>query len=125
MDGLRPFGRCLLYVHWDIVLILKSKVIKKIKKEKKEQQKRLVKEKKKQKLHNLTVAERNILKYYIKNKTKTQKLWVSKGEVWGLKEAGIIWLAEPHPEEIFTGFCDFNIDDFCWNYLNEYPKLLD
>ena len=80
---------------------------------------------KKQKLNSLTPPEIKILKYYIENKTKTQELWVSKGEVWGLKKAGIIWLAVPHPEEIVTGFCDFNIDDYCWDYLHKYPNLLD
>jgi hypothetical protein len=74
-------------------------------------------------LHRLTEGEKQILRFYVSEQTKTNKLRATDGVVNGLVDAGLIYLATDlwHP---LMGL-DHNISEFAWEYLNAHPDLLD
>ena len=72
-------------------------------------------------LRSLTDAEKEILRGYIHNKTRSQYLWVTDGVVRGLEAEKIIYRASE------VGSLDewaYNIQPWAWNYLNAHPELL-
>ena len=74
-------------------------------------------------LHSLTEAEKQILRYYIENRTRTNKLRYDDGVVQGLAAAGIIYQASKLGY-LVTGFA-YNISEIAWDQLNLYPELLE
>ena len=70
-----------------------------------------------QRLHSLTEDEKQILRFYIAQQTKTNVLRTNDGVVNGLVASGIICLAASHGN-ILEGFAH-NITDFAWEYLQE------
>jgi hypothetical protein len=73
-----------------------------------------------QKLCELTEEECDILRYYIKNQTKTQSLSISCGVTAGLEADKIIARSTTLGGTAF----DFNIQPWAWKYLNEHPKVI-
>ena len=78
----------------------------------------------KNRLKNLTPSEQEILRGYIINKTYTQTLKVTDGVVIGMENDGIIQRVGKIPNDDKWGF-DFNINKWIWEYLNNYPELLE
>jgi len=74
-------------------------------------------------LQSLTEEEKEILRFYIWQKTRTNMLHVNDGVVWGLVSRGIICQASPIGD-LTNGFAH-NITDFAWEYLHENPDLLE
>jgi len=73
-------------------------------------------------LGGLTEEEKQILRFYIFQKTRTNSLRSEDGIVKGLELAGIIYATSDY-ESILSGH-PFNISPFVWNYLNKRPELL-
>ncbi|MGB6054623.1 MAG: super-infection exclusion protein B [Burkholderiaceae bacterium] len=76
-----------------------------------------------ERLHALTEDEKQILRFYIGQETRSNTLRIDDGVVQGLVAARIIYRAAAQGS-IIEGFAH-NISDFAWQYLNEYPDLLD
>jgi hypothetical protein len=76
-----------------------------------------------QRLHRLTEDEKQILRYYIVNNTRSNCLNIQDGVVNGLVAAGIIFRSASVGDMI-EGF-SHNITDIAWNYLNIYPDVLE
>jgi len=74
-------------------------------------------------LDDLTEREKQVLRYYINNKTKTNVLDMSCGVVEGLADAGIIARASYY-SDVGTFFA-YNMTEFAWAYLKERPHLLE
>jgi len=74
-------------------------------------------------LHDLTVAEKSILRYYISQGTKTQRLPVECGEVQGLEVSRII----ARVSTISRGGTefDYNIQPWAWKYLQQNQHLIE
>ena len=83
------------------------------------QSRRIVKER----LHSLTEDEKQILRYYIYEKTKTNVLQIGDGIVNGLESSRIIFRST-NAGSLIGGF-SYNITDFAWDYLNKNQRLLD
>ena len=77
----------------------------------------------KQRLHTLTEDEKQILRYYIGYKTRTNVLRYEDGIVQGLVSKHIIYRASSMGN-VIDGFA-FNITEFAWDYLHIYPHLLN
>ncbi len=77
----------------------------------------------KQRLRNLTPEEKEILRGYIEDNTKTQKLDMLSGVVNGLVQENVIYQASPIGE--ILGGCDYNIQPWAWNYLQKNKHLLE
>mgnify|MGYP003940793947 CR=1 FL=1 len=74
-------------------------------------------------LKNLTPSEKAILRGYIFNHTKTQKLDMMDGVVNGLAHLGIIYQAS-YINNLLVGAA-YNIQPWAWNFLNENKHLLE
>jgi superinfection exclusion protein B len=74
-------------------------------------------------LHNLTEAEKQILRFYIAEQTKTNVLRFDDGVVQGLVSVGIIYQAAS-VGNVLEEFA-YNISDFAWDYLRRNIYLLD
>jgi len=77
-------------------------------------------------LHNLTMAEMQILGPYFAMKTKTRYLSVQDGVVKGLTDEGIIYRSSniSSPEYGVMAFAH-NIQPWAWDYLNEHPEVFE
>jgi hypothetical protein len=75
-----------------------------------------------ERLHSLTEDEKQILRFYISQQTKTNVLRYDDGVVQGLESAGVIRRSSTLGT-LMEGFA-YNITDFAWNYLNEHHELL-
>ncbi len=69
-------------------------------------------------LNSLTEDEKQILRVYIAEQTKSNVLRIDDGIVQGLVSAGIIYRAAS-VGTMLEGFA-YNIGDFAWNYFNLY-----
>lgn len=76
-----------------------------------------------ERLHRLTEHEKQILRFYIVQQSKTNVLRFDDGIVNGLESQGIIYRAAS-VGNLIEGVA-YNICDFAWNYLNVYPHLLN
>lgn len=74
-------------------------------------------------LNNLTEDEKQILRYYIANQTKSNVLKFDDGIVQGLVAKDIIRRASSLGN-LLEGF-PYNISEFAWEYLNEDPWILE
>jgi hypothetical protein len=75
----------------------------------------------KERLHNLTGEEREILRGYIGNGTKTQLLDIQSGVVNELEEVFIIYRSSNIGN--LRGW-SYNIQPWAWDYLNKHLELL-
>jgi hypothetical protein len=75
------------------------------------------------KLQSLTEDEKQILRFYFANQTKTNTLRINDGVVNGLVATGIIHLAA-RQGTLIGGFAH-NIDDVAWDYIHEHADILD
>ena len=75
----------------------------------------------KQRLHNLTGEEREILRNYIGNGTKTQYLDMQSGVVHEMENDFIIYRSSNIGQ---LQEWSYNIQPWAWYYLNEHPELL-
>jgi hypothetical protein len=73
-------------------------------------------------LRGLTEEEKEILRFYIFKKTRTNSLRSEDGVVKGLELAGIIYATSEY-ESVLDGH-PFNISSLAWDYLNKRPYLL-
>ncbi|WP_018404019.1 superinfection exclusion B family protein [Marinobacter gelidimuriae] len=73
-------------------------------------------------LQRLNPTEKDILRYYIHNQTRSQSLPIQDGTVNGLQREKIIIRGSSLGS--LRGF-DFIIQPWAWEYLNERPELLD
>lgn len=73
-------------------------------------------------LQSLNPTEKEILRYYIYNQTRSQSLPVQDGTVNALQREKIIIRGSSLGS--IRGF-DFIIQPWAWEYLNKYPGLLD
>jgi hypothetical protein len=76
----------------------------------------------KQQLLSLTEGEKQILRFYVAQQTKTNVLRYDDGVVQGLVAKGIIHQASSMGN-VLEGFA-YNIDDSVWAYLNENREVL-
>jgi len=74
-----------------------------------------------ERLHNLTAEEREILRGYIGNGTKTQLLDIQSGVVNELEEVFIIYRSSNIGH--LSGW-SYNIQPWAWDYLNKHLELL-
>lgn len=81
-----------------------------------------IKQKAIERLNSLTEDEKQILRYYISQKTRANTLRVDDGIVQGLVSAGIIYRST-QLGSLLEGF-SHNIQDFAWEYLQEHSNLL-
>lgn len=73
-------------------------------------------------LKSLNPTEKNILRYYIQNQTRSQTLPIQDGTVYALQKEKIIFRGSSLGS--LHGF-DFIIQPWAWEYLNEHMELLD
>jgi hypothetical protein len=76
-----------------------------------------------ERLNTLTEEEKQILRFYIAQQSKTNVLRLDDGIVQGLVSSGIIYRAAS-VGNMLEGFA-YNISDFAWDSLNVYPHLLE
>lgn len=76
-----------------------------------------------ERLDSLTEDEKQILRFYIAEQTKSNVLRIDDGIVQGLVSTGIIYRAAS-VGNMLEGF-SYNLSDFAWNYLSVYPHLLE
>jgi len=80
----------------------------------------------KKRLKNLTPDEKDILKGFIDQNTRTQNLSVGDGVVMGLTHEAIIYrsapIGSPAPG---TAYFDYNIQPWAWKFLQKNADLLD
>ena len=74
-------------------------------------------------LHDLTDAEKKVLRGYIVSKSRTQDLEMNNGVTAALVAASVISQASPM-SVVWTIF-PYNIQTWAWDYLREHPELLD
>lgn len=75
-----------------------------------------------QRLHHLSVSEKEILRGYIEGQTRTQYLSMHDGVVGGLQTERVLFRASVLSRS-WDSFA-YNIQPWAWDYLNENPKLL-
>jgi TIR domain/Super-infection exclusion protein B len=81
----------------------------------------------KKRFENFTEAEKEILRFYIRNGTRTQKLQYDDGVVTGLIQEGILHYASNRavsywdPPHFYT---DVNMELWVWEYIKEHPGIL-
>ena len=75
-----------------------------------------------ERLNILTEDEKQVLRFYIAEQTKSNVLRIDDGTVQGLVSAGIIYRSA-RIGNMLEGF-SHNICDFAWNYLNIHQHLL-
>lgn len=73
-------------------------------------------------LQSLNPTEKEILRYYIQNQTRSQSLPIQDGTVNALQREKIIIRGSSLGS--LHGF-DFVIQPWAWEYLNEHPELLN
>ncbi len=73
-------------------------------------------------LKSLTEEEKQILRFYIINKSKTNTLRIQDGIVKGLEADGVIFRSANYGS-MLEGW-SFNITDFAWDYLQKDQSLL-
>jgi Super-infection exclusion protein B len=73
-------------------------------------------------LQNLNPTEKDILRYYIKNKIRSQNLSIQDGTVNALQKEKIILRGSSIGS--LHGF-DYIIQPWAWEYLNDHPELLE
>jgi hypothetical protein len=73
-------------------------------------------------LNNLTEDEKQILRFYLANNTRANRLRYDDGVVRGLEADGIIHRSSSLGN-LVEGF-PYNISDVAWNYLHLNPDLL-
>lgn len=76
----------------------------------------------KKRLQCLNPTEKQILRYYIQNQTRSQTLPIQDGTVNALQKEKIIIRGSSLGS--LHGF-DFIIQPWAWEYLNKHPELLD
>lgn len=76
----------------------------------------------KQRLHNLTGEEREILRGYVGGNTRTQYLQIESGVAAGLEFEHIIFRSS-NVGSLDDGWA-YNIQPWAWEYLNERRELL-
>lgn len=74
------------------------------------------------KLHTLTEDEKQILRFYLANNTRSNMLRIDDGVVQGLKSDGIIYQSASLGS-MHGGFAH-NISNVAWDYLHEHQHLL-
>lgn len=74
-------------------------------------------------LQALTEGEKQILRYYLQEETRTNILRIEDGVVQGLAQAEIIYLASTI-SDCGTEFA-YNISDPAWEYLQKNPDLVN
>ena len=81
----------------------------------------------KNRLKDLTSGEKEILKYYIVNNTRSQDLDIQNGEVSKLISDGFLYPASNMSYGDRRGSFTFpiNINDWTWDYLRKERELLD
>lgn len=75
------------------------------------------------KLQSLTEPEKQILRFYVANRTKTNVLRINDGVVNGLVAADVIHLAASQGN-LIEGFAH-NINDLAWDYIHKNSEVLD
>jgi hypothetical protein len=75
-----------------------------------------------ERLHHLSEPEKEILRCYIEDQTRTQYLPMSDGVVGGLVVERILFRASSLGQS-FDYFA-YNIQPWAWDYLNKHRKLL-
>jgi len=73
-------------------------------------------------LHRLTEDEKQILRFYFANQTRSNVLRIDDGVVQGLVNDGIIYRSASLGN-MLEGFAH-NINDIVWDYLHVHPHLL-
>lgn len=73
-------------------------------------------------LQSLNPTEKEILRYYIQNQTRSQSLPIQDGTVNALQREKII-IRGSSLGSLYS--FDFIIQPWAWEYLNEHPELLD
>lgn len=76
----------------------------------------------KKRLKALTPDEKEILRYYIDNQTRSQNLDIKSGTVSNLQRDKII--VRGSNLGTYFGF-DYVIQPWAWDYLNRHPELLE
>ena len=77
-------------------------------------------------MHDLTPAEKDILRKYVAEETRTQRLRVGDGVVQGLVQVGVLYRSTgvgetgPGGAPVF----DYNIEPWAWDYLRNHLELL-
>ena len=76
-------------------------------------------------MHDLTPAEKDILRKYVAEETRTQTLMMGDGVVQGLVQAGVLYRSTTVGESrqgdpVF----DHNVQPWAWDYLRKHPELL-
>lgn len=84
---------------------------------------RKIKQAGRERLHDLTPREKEILRGYIQNETRSLKIRVTNKTIHSLVQSGIIHQAS----KIGTlqGGHPFNIRKWAWEYLHDHPELLE
>jgi len=73
-------------------------------------------------LHSLTEDEKQILRFYIFQKTRTSVLRIDDGVVQGLESAGIIYQSS-NIGNYLKAFA-YNVTEFSWEYINQHQEIL-
>jgi len=76
-----------------------------------------------QRLNNLTEDEKELLRGFIHNQTRTQYLSMSDGRVGQLQTEKILFRASNLGQ--YMDFFAYNIQPWAWDYLNKHPELLE
>jgi len=76
----------------------------------------------KKRLQDLTLPEKEILRGFIFNQTRSQTLSITDGNVKGLEHSKVIYRSSNLGS--YSGFA-YNIQQWAWEYLNKHPELLD
>jgi hypothetical protein len=75
-----------------------------------------------ERLHHLSESEKEILRGYIEDGTRTQYLPMHGGVVGGLQAERIIFRASSLSKSY--DYFAYNIQPWAWEYLNKHPRLL-
>ena len=76
-----------------------------------------------ERLNNLTEDEKQILRYYVQFRTRTNVLRIDDGVVQGLSRAGVIYVSAK-VGSLLEGFAH-NLTEIAWEYLQVHPEVLD
>lgn len=82
----------------------------------------LLKQSVRKRLEELTEEEKEVLRYYIQNQTRTNVLRIDDGIIRGLVSSHVIYQAA-NLGRLSSGF-SHNISDVAWKHLNKNPHLL-
>lgn len=74
-------------------------------------------------LHDLTPEEKEVLRGFIENDTKTRSLSMMDGNVTGLANHDVIYRSSSLGH--MGGYFAYNIQPWAWEYLRENPELLE